>query len=120
MWKDDNDDIERVYLDFKKIKSFPTSCPVCRELSAHIYMHAYAERTRRGGLWIWCSECHSFWHSSVYVPKFWENCELIKNEELCAVPDYLEKRVGIIDTHANSMLKKIAHMAHSQVNGNNF
>ena len=57
MWKDDNDKIEDLYVNLEKIKKFPTKCPVCNENDAHIYMQIYDKRTRRGGLWVWCSEC---------------------------------------------------------------
>ena len=106
MWKDDKDDIERIYTELKTIKKFPATCPVCNKLNAHIYMHIYDNKTRRGGLWIWCSECHSFSHCSIYVPKFWENCDLIEKEKLCAIPDYLEKMISIIDAHVNNVTNK--------------
>ena len=106
MWKDYRCDIEKIYTDIKNIDKFPVTCPACNKLNVHIYMHIYDDKTRRGGLWIWCSKCHSFLHSSIYVPDFWENCELIKKEELCAIPDYLEKNVSLIDVHVNDLLKK--------------
>ena len=106
MWKDDNDDIKKIYMDFKNIKKFPTTCPICNKKNAHIYMHIYDNETRRGGLWIWCSECHSFSHSSVYVSKFWENCALIEKDELCAIPDYLDEMNSIIDAHVNDIINK--------------
>ena len=101
MWKDDNDKIEELYL--KKIKKFPTICPVCKKNNAHIYMHVYDDKTRRGGLWIWCSECYTFSHGSIYVPKYWENCPLVEFEKLCAIPSYLNEMREIIDTHVNAI-----------------
>ncbi|MCR5607986.1 MAG: hypothetical protein K6G26_02860 [Lachnospiraceae bacterium] len=106
MWKDDKDAIERIYTELKTIKKFPAACPVCNKLSVHVYMHIYDDKTRRGGLWIWCSECHSFYHSYICVPKFWRNCDLIKKEELCAIPDYLEKMSSLIDAHVNTVINK--------------
>lgn len=102
MWKDDNDKIEELYL--KKIKKFPTICPVCKKNNAHIYIHVYDDKTRRGGLWIWCSECYTFSHGSIYVPKYWENCPLVEFEKLCAIPSYLNEMREIIDTHVNAIM----------------
>lgn len=102
MWKG-NDKIDELYLDFIKIKKFPTICPICKKNSAHIYMHLHDAQTRRGGLWIWCSECYTFSHSSFHVPEYWENCPLVEHEKLCAIPDYLEQMKKIIDTHVNTI-----------------
>lgn len=66
-----------------------------------IYMHIYDDKTRWGGLWIWCSECYSFSHSSLYIPEYWENCALIELEKLSAIPIYLNKIKDKIDNHMN-------------------
>lgn len=104
MWKDDNDKIEELYLKLKKIKKFPAICPVCKKNDAHIYMHVYDDKTRRGGLWIWCSECYTFSHSSIYVPEYWKNCALVEDEKLCAIPTYLDEIRNIIDTHVDVII----------------
>lgn len=70
------------------------------------YMDIHDFKTRRGGLWVWCSECHTFSHSSLYIPSYWENSTLVKKEELCAKPVYLEEIKDTIDDHMNSIIKK--------------
>lgn len=67
-------------------------------------MHVYDKETKRGGLWIWCSACCTFLHSSIYVPEYWENCPLVENEKLCAVPAYLNEIRKIIDTHVDNII----------------
>lgn len=104
MWKDDNDKIEELYLNLNYIKKFPTICPVCKRNNAHIYMHVFDDKTRRGGLWIWCSECYIFSHSSIYVPEYWENCKFVEVENLCSIPAYLDKIRKVIDIHVNDVM----------------
>lgn len=104
MWRDGNHKIEELYNNLQGIKKFPTICPICKKDAAHIYMHIYEERTRRGGLWIWCSECHTFSHGSIYVPEYWRNCPLVEKERLCAVPDYLNELKEVLDAHMENIL----------------
>lgn len=102
MWKDDNDKIGELYVNRSREK-FPAICPVCKKSDAHMYMHIYDDETRRGGLWIWCSECHIFSHSSIYVAEYWKNCPLVEEEKLYAIPAYLDEMRDIIDAHVNAM-----------------
>lgn len=103
MWTDENDDIEKIYKDFDNIKKFPAKCPICEQDAAHLYIHIYDNKTKKGGLWIWCSHCHSFSHGSIQAPVFWDNCSLVELEKLSAVPTYLEEIKESIDTHANQI-----------------
>lgn len=105
MWKDENDKIEELYFKLKEIKKFPTICPVCKINDAHIYMHIYDDKTKRGGLWVWCSKCYSFSHSSIYVPEYWINCPLVENEKLCAMPTYLDEIKDVIDSYVGTVIK---------------
>lgn len=107
MWKDGNDKIEELYINLKKIKKFPAICPICYGNNAHVYMHVYNDKTRRGGLWIWCSECYAFSHSSIYVPEYWENCPSVDFEKLCAIPAYLEENKSDIDDWLNKSIFSI-------------
>lgn len=104
MWKDNNNKIEEVFDSLNKIKKIPTVCPICKKEAAHIYMHVYDQRTRRGGLWIWCSECYTFFHGSIYVPEYWKNCPAVELEKLCAIPDYLNDIREAIDAHVENIL----------------
>ncbi len=106
MWKDDNDKIEELYNNVKKIKNFPAICPICKKEGAHIYMHVYDCKTRRGGVWGWCSECHTFFHGSTFVPDYWKNCTDVEAEKLCAEPVYLEELKEKIDKHVNAIIKE--------------
>ena len=105
MWSDENDNIEKIYEDFYDIKNFPAECPVCGRKAAHLYAHIYDAKTRKGGLWVWCSDCKSFSHGSIKVPDFWKNCPIIELEKLCAVPIYLEEMKESIDAYVN-MIKE--------------
>ena len=104
MWKDYNDEIEELFLKLKTSQTFTAICTLCRKWSAHIYMHVYDGETRRGGLWIWCSMCHSFSHSSIFVPDYWENCSLVEIEKLSAIPIYLEEIKEKIDEHVQYII----------------
>ena len=107
MWKDYDSSIEKIYLSFKSEKKFPTICPVCNEMNTHIYMHIHNYKTRKGGLWIWCSKCCLFFHSAIIIPEYWENCTLVEDDKLYAVPEYLDEIKGIIDAHVNNIKSHI-------------
>lgn len=107
MWKDSNDKIDELFLKLQELKEFPTICPICNKKGAHIYMHVYNNKTRRGGSWSWCSECHSFSHSTIYVPEYWRNCSEIELEKLSAVPIYLEEIKDKLDKHANTIIMNL-------------
>ena len=107
MWKDNNDDILRIYTQLEKNIEFPVQCPICKKNGAHIYMHVHNFKTKRGGLWVWCSDCFSFSHSSIYVPNYWINCPQIEVDNLCAVPKYLEEMKETIDRHVNEIMHKV-------------
>lgn len=84
----------------------PFRCPVCQGRQAHVYLHLCNDKTRRGGLWIWCSGCRRFMHGSVYVPEYWVNCPAVGFGRLTAVPVYLEDMKDSIDGHVNSLMNK--------------
>lgn len=106
MWIDDKGKYEKIYKNFDKINHFPTECPVCSRKSLHIYMHIYDDLTKRGGLWIWCSQCRTYLHGSIYVRKGWENSTIVDKNKLTAYPDYLDEIHDAIDIQVNTVKKK--------------
>lgn len=105
-WRDaDCYQMNELYSNLNERKKFPAICPVCKKNDAHIYMNLHDEKTRRGGLWTWCSECKTFSHGSHYVPGYWENCPSVEEGKLCAIPDYLDEMKEIIDAHVNDIIK---------------
>lgn len=107
MWTDYDDKIiDNIFNSAEKSENAPFLCDTCKNKSVHLYMHIYNNTTGRGGLWIWCSSCHSFLHSSVYVPSGWENCLLAEKEKLCSPPICLENIKAEIDKHTNKMINK--------------
>ena len=107
-WHDDNDKIDDILQNYELIGRFPTYCPICGMCDIHIYMHLHDSKTRRGGIWIWCGNCHVFSHRSIYVPQYWENYE---NEPamLYAVPFNLDIIKSKIDYHVNNILSTRKH-----------
>lgn len=87
----------------RDLNEFPCRCPVCNEKSAHVYFHRYKNTENKGGLWIWCSECRSYVHSSGQAPDWWYNCNDIEFSCLTSEPDYLEDNKGLIDEWIESL-----------------
>lgn len=107
MWNGySNNDANIIYAQLELKSEFPVRCPACKGESAHLYMHVHNVKTRRGGLWIWCSECHAFAHGSVYVPNDWGNCPEVEADKLCAIPEYLEEIKEVIDKHVNELMRR--------------
>ncbi len=107
MWNDADDKILDVVDCYEKREEtkVPFLCPICNNVQAHIYMHRWKEESQKGGLWIWCSNCQAFAHTTYNLPQWWVNCEDIDFEQLTAVPGYLEMNKKIVDEHASKMLK---------------
>jgi len=106
MWKDDYK-LQKIFNDFPKVEKFPCLCPICEKKDTHVYMQKYNQKTLRGGLWVWCSQCNSFSHSSIYVPAYWVNYPNLVLENLSAIPMYLDNMKVEIDRHVNYILKNI-------------
>lgn len=104
MWKDADIKIQELLSELEKGERSPMVCPVCEKREAHVYMHIHNDKTRMGGLWIWCSDCRSFLHGSVCVPGYWKNCPVIQPEKLTALPEYLETLKDNIDAHTNTII----------------
>ncbi len=108
VWEDYDDNmIEYVFGCMERSEFAPYFCPECGQKSVHLYMQVHNLNTRRGGLWIWCSSCHNFLHSSHYIPLNWSNFTGVETEKLCAVPAYLDELKIEIDTHLNMHIEQI-------------
>ena len=106
MWHDDKDDIMKLFdivENHDPDSSLPATCPVCGSKSGHIYLHRYDEENH-GGLWVWCSSCHSFSHSSCKVPDWWRNLSLFTIFDLHSAPDNLDEQAVYIDDFVNKLL----------------
>ena len=106
MWHDDNDDIMKLYDNIENHENdsaFPATCPICGNKTGHIYMHRYDEENH-GGLWIWCSSCHSYSHGSGKVPDWWKNLSLFTIPDLKSVPDNIDKQAVYIDDFVNKLI----------------
>ena len=104
MWNDSNDKIMEIMdrIDGTD-SSFPVCCPVCREKGVHLCIHRYDEH--HGGIWIWCSKCHSYSHMSGIIPDWWKNMPGIEEVRLEAEPQYLDENNSAIDDWVNGLLK---------------
>ncbi|MBP1967572.1 hypothetical protein [Paenibacillus aceris] len=105
MWKDSADTIEAIFdcIMERKAGGVPLICPVCEKEHAHYYFHKWNEKSNSGGMWIWCSNCKSFSHSTVKVPEWWKNCNEIAIEKLNSIPDYLEENKEKVDNFVNEL-----------------
>lgn len=106
MWHDDKDDIMKLFDNIENHdpdSHFPATCPICGMKTGHIYMHRYDEENH-GGLWVWCSNCHSYSHASFRVPEWWRNLSLFSILDLHAVPDNLDQKSQYIDDFVNKLL----------------
>lgn len=105
MWKDNDDRIMKLFhVANKGQEKFPAHCPICGEKTGHIYIHRYDES--HGGIWLWCSSCHSYTHVSGIIPGWPENLKDIDENELDGTPDYLELKATEIDNWANKLITK--------------
>ena len=109
MWTDDNDKIMEIY-DLALIPDtvFPVKCPICGSSTGHIYIHRFDEK--HGGIWVWCSKCHSFGHISGIIPDWWNNLEGVDENSLESEPEYLDKYAARTDDWVNSLEKKSAKL----------
>jgi len=103
MWNDSNYEIMNV-LDNIENTCFPTECPVCKRRAGHIFFYRHREDYQRGGVWIWCSECHNSSHASCKIPKWWNNPDFIRLDRLTSLPDYLEENKICIDEWVNMLI----------------
>lgn len=104
MWHDDENKLLKLFESVNEYRAhFPARCSVCGQESAHIYMHRHDEKAH-GGLWVWCSECHAYSHTSAKIPEWWKNPSSISIAKLQHSPDYLNQHVDTIDCWVNNMI----------------
>jgi len=103
MWKDDNDNIEKLWNIFlARADEFPSVCPICQGKSAHIYLHRYRES--KGIVWMWCSKCRNSSHGTISIPEWWVDDTFVELNKTTSHPDYLETMKDKIDSYVNSIL----------------
>ncbi len=102
MWKD-NDIIMDI---FRKANEggtrFPCQCPVCRNPSAHIYIHRHD--SKHCGIWTWCTACGASAHLSGEAPGWWRNPDFVDADQLHSDPSYFNEISDKIDQWVNSLL----------------
>jgi hypothetical protein len=88
-----------IYQQSQECLNLSQPCPVCGAVALHRWYQIGKPVERviegmkfvaEGGLWEWCSSCHSFEHYSGLVPDWW-SCDLEVNvQELTALPTAIE------------------------------
>jgi hypothetical protein len=81
--------------------ALPLQCPACEAPSVHTYFHGHGPSS--GGAWIWCSNCGRFLHERVRPPDWWFELDDIDEEQLTAIPEYLDAMATRIDAHWNRL-----------------
>lgn len=105
MWKDNNDNIEKLWYGFlNKSNRYPCVCPICRKVAAHVYLHRYKEC--KGTVWMWCSKCKNCSHGTVAIPDWWVDDTFVELNKTSSHPDYLETLKEKIDSYVNFLFDK--------------
>lgn len=78
----------RIFHESQDILTLSTPCPICGVASLHRWYQVGQPKLQTvggntfvatGGLWEWCSSCHSYEHFSALVPDWW-SCDLKVDE----------------------------------------
>ena len=102
MWND-NDKIMEIFDKTKEGGTqFPCQCPVCRNRSAHVYIHRH--NGEHCGIWTWCEKCGASSHMSGETPTWWVNPDFVDVDRLCSEPSYLNEISDKIDKWVNSLI----------------
>lgn len=104
-WNDEDDRLDEILKDIliSGIKQYPLRCPICEKNSLNLYFLRRGTR-KNGGVWVWCSNCHSFTHGTVPIPMWWQNCVEIDAEKLTSLPLYQEENCKKIEKHIKNIL----------------
>ena len=104
MWRDDDNKLLKLFVSMNEYGTrFPALCPLCGKESAHIYMHRHDDESH-GGLWVWCSECFAYSHTSAKIPDWWNNPSSISVTNLQHSREYLNQHISTIDSWMNNMI----------------
>lgn len=91
---------QQTYQGSQESLNLSTPCPICNAVTLHRWYQIGKPTARviegrkfvaAGGLWEWCSSCHSFEHYSGLVPDWW-SCDLdVDVKNLTALPVAIEQ-----------------------------
>jgi hypothetical protein len=91
---------QQIYQSSQESLNLSEPCPVCSAVSLHRWYQKGKnikqviedrEFAAHGGLWEWCSNCHSFEHYSCLVPSWW-SCNLkVDVKKLTLLPTAIEE-----------------------------
>lgn len=102
MWNDNDKIIEIFDKANEGGTQFPCKCPVCRNCSAHVYIHRHNDK--HCGIWTWCSACGATSHMSGEAPAWWLNPDFVDAAQLCSDPSNLNEIADRIDKWVNSLV----------------
>lgn len=100
MWNDSMNMLKSFSLN-RLFSKQPDICPECGAAEKHTLLFRFDEEDDDGGVWMWCSKCHSYTHARAQIPPEWENPEFIDEEQLDDSVDYLESNKEKIDEWMN-------------------
>lgn len=103
MWEDSRKMLKSFNLNMLK-NTYPDICPECGSADKHVMFFRF-DKDNEGGVWMWCSKCHSYTHAHVVVPSSWENPGFISEDKLDSSMDYLETKKTMIDEWVNNLPK---------------
>lgn len=84
----------------------PTACPACTSLRPSLHVYFNLRPNKRGGVWIWCSNCGVYFHGSITPPEWWSNLERLDPHRLASQPQYLDTHAEEIDSHWNDLINR--------------
>ena len=84
---------------------YPDNCPDCGAQDKHVFFYKFDEADKDGGVWMWCSKCHSYTHARAVIPPMWRNPDFIDEDKLDSSMDYLEANKARIDSWISDFKK---------------
>lgn len=65
-------------------------CPHCNSENMRFFFLRHRSGFR-GGLWLWCSDCRKYYHSSCTVPNWWKDVPDVPYDQIESVPTIPDK-----------------------------